>query len=327
MKTLPFFIHRAARPTALTRKRHQVRAVAAALVMVATLTAVAQEASAPDQRLSTPRNSSSQRYEINQTFDGQAYFKDNNIWVYNKDFADLFGMPAKYVAGIEGAEAAAFRIEESPFQQCGFGGVEEKCTNIDYCYIDLYFDEKKTSLPWATDIRHEWIPRFGSTRWLRPLDPKEKPYGIASPDTPPGVIRNEVIVPPLVGFADPVTKRHAIFTTNINDDTAGPEGISGALALLGYSRGFYRSLSIVSLQLPCSSFSRRTVNIRLDAKRAVYDAPVAKFNKIFLPEDFISRLKGLLVQQKQKNADFYRELIRDAINKNKPLPHNTSPTN
>ena len=34
---------------------------------------------APQQRLSTERNASSQRYEINQTFDCAAFYKDNNF--------------------------------------------------------------------------------------------------------------------------------------------------------------------------------------------------------------------------------------------------------
>jgi hypothetical protein len=313
MKTLPFFLNRASPLAALTRKRPQVRAAAAALVVVATVTAVAQEASAPDQRLSTPRNSFSQRYEINQTFDGQAYFKDNNIWVYNKDFADLFGMPAKYIAGIEGAEAAAFRIEEAPFQQCGFGGHDENCTGIDYCYLDLYFDEKKNPLPWATENRYQWLPSFSSTRWLRPIDPKEKRYGISSPDSPAGIIRNDAVVPPLVAFADPITKREAIFTSNVSNPNAGPEDIAGpVLTILGFHGNFYRSLTVVELYFPCSISSRNTINIRLDAKRAVYDQPIAKFSRVLIPEDFTSRMKDLLMKRGQRNADFYRNLIHDA---------------
>ena len=64
------------------------------------LSAAQAQTPAQEQRLSTERNASSQRYEINQTFDRSAFYKDNNIWVYNKDFADLFGMPAKYIEGV-----------------------------------------------------------------------------------------------------------------------------------------------------------------------------------------------------------------------------------
>ena len=59
--------------------------------------AQAQPSPTAQTRPGTERNQSSQRYEINQTFDGQAFFKDNNVWVYTKEFADLFGMPAKHI--------------------------------------------------------------------------------------------------------------------------------------------------------------------------------------------------------------------------------------
>lgn len=105
------------------------------------------------QRLSTPRNSASQRYEVNQTFDGQAFYKDNNVWVYNKEFAELFGMPAKYIEDVQGVVAAAFRIEDTSYQQCGFGGRIDACRKVEECLLDLYFDESKTPLPWATEIK------------------------------------------------------------------------------------------------------------------------------------------------------------------------------
>ena len=133
------------------------------LLLCALGCAHAQDAPQPQQeRLSTPRNAASQRYEINQTFGGQAYFKDNNVWVYDKDFAELFGMPAKYIEGIQGVAAAAFRLEEAPFQECGFGGRDEACRKVEYCYLDLYFDESKTPLPWASELKSQWLPRYGS---------------------------------------------------------------------------------------------------------------------------------------------------------------------
>lgn len=272
--------------------------------------ALAQDgATAQQQRLSTPRNSASQRYEINQTFGGQAYYKDNSVWVYDKDFAELFGMPAKHIEAIEGATAAAFRIEVAPFQQCGFGGRDEACAPVTYCYLDLYFDESKTPLPWATESRQEWFPMYHSMRWLRPLNEKEKPYGMAAPDTPPGVVRNELTVAPLVALADPASKRQVIALTNRDTANTSPESISGAEAILGYSRMFYRSLSVVTLQMGCTPFSRKTVTLRLDAKRDVYDTPIARFNRITLPEGFTQRIKDAGAAHNRRQAEFYRSLF------------------
>jgi len=279
-----------------------------ALVLIFNDSAQAQ-APVPQQRLSTERNQSSQRYEINQTFDRQAFFKDNNVWVYNKEFADLFGMPAKYIEGVQGIAAAAFRIEDTSYQQCGFGGRVDACRKVEECLIDLYFDESKTPLPWASEIKSQWLPWYSSMRWLRPLNKGEKPFGMSSPDTPPGVIRNETLTSPIVAFADPVSKRHAIFTSNTwvsGDD----EAISGSMATIGYTRDFYKTLSVVNLQFGCSSFVRKQVNIRLDSKKSgAFEPPIARFNRIVLPEGFVQRIKDLQKAQSDKNAIFYRSLF------------------
>lgn len=261
------------------------------------------------QRLSTPRNQSSQRYEINQTYDGQAFRKDNNTWVYTKEFADLFGMPSKYIEDVQGATAAAFRIEDRSYQECGFGGREDACRKVEDCLIDLYFDERKTPLPWATEIKSQWLPRYSSMIWLRPLDPKERPHGVLAVEPEPGIVRNETLHGQLIPFADPASKREAIFITNINVGENSGWSMSGAMALLGYTRDFYRNLSVVSLQFGCGTFTRRTIDIQLDAKRQVFDDPIARFNRIVLPEGFVRRIKDLQKQNSDRNAAFYRSLF------------------
>lgn len=263
------------------------------------------------QRLSTPRNSASQRYEVNQTFDGQAFYKDNNVWVYNKEFADLFGMPAKQIEDLQGVAAAAFRIEDTSYQQCGFGGRIDACRKVEECLLDLYFDESKTPLPWATEIKSQWQPAYASMRWLRPLSGAERPHGTLAVEPAPGIIRNETLHGQMIPFADPVSKREAIFTSNRGDASAGPEEVSGgSMALIGYTRNFYKSLSVVNLQFGCMPFSRKTINVRLDAKKSgAYEAPIARFNRLLLPDGFVQQIKDLQKAQSDKNAVFYRSLL------------------
>ena len=271
----------------------------------------APPAPAAQLRLGTPNNQSSQRYEINQTFDRSAFYKDNNIWVYNKEFADLFGMPAKFIEGVQGIAAAAFRIEDASYQDCGFGGQENACTKIERCLIDLYFDDAKTPLPWATPIKSQWLPWHASMRWLRPLSPAERPYGTLAVEPAPGIIRNDTSSGALVPFADPVTKREAIFTSNRGDAKAGAEEVSGGLlSILGFTRDFYKNLSVVNLQFGCMTFDRKQINIRLDAKKSgAYEAPIARFNRMVLPEGFVQRIKDTMQAQSDKNAIFYRNLF------------------
>ena len=91
------------------------------------------------------RNVQSDRYVINQTFDGQSFFKDNNVWVYTPKFAETFGMPQEGVyPELKGIEAAAFRIEDTGYKLCGMGGKAENCKDNYRCIIDIYIDETKT---------------------------------------------------------------------------------------------------------------------------------------------------------------------------------------
>ena len=108
-------------------KMRQTAGTVSAYVLTLTLSfgTNAQEQAPPQipaaqQRLTTPNNQSSQRYEVNQTFARSAYFKDNNVWVYDKEFADVFGMPAQYIEGVQGIVAAAFRIEDASYQECSW---------------------------------------------------------------------------------------------------------------------------------------------------------------------------------------------------------------
>jgi hypothetical protein len=277
------------------------------ILLVAALfgnTVSAQEAVQP-QRQGKERNGASQRYEINQTFDGQAFRKDNNVWVYTKEFADLFGMPAKYIEDVQGIAAAAFRIEDMSYQRCGFGGKADACQKVEQCLIDLYFDESKTPLPWVTETKSQWLPWNSSMRWLRTGKPNPALRG----EIPNGVVVNETLYPTLIPFADPVSKRQAIFTSNAGV-SGGEDAISGSMALIGYTRDFYKSLSVVNLQFGCMPTATRSINIRLDAKKSgAFEAPVARFNKILLSEGFVRRIGELQKANSDRNAVFYRSLF------------------
>lgn len=299
-------------------------ATLACLALVVMLTLNVNRAQAETQKAPPQRNAQSQRYEVHQTFDGQAFDKDNNIWVYTKGFADLFGMPAQFIEGIEGAEAAVFRIEDTSYQTCGFGGKEENCQKQDRCVIDLYFDESKTPLPWATDKRSEWYPRYSSVRWLR-FDGRNPAYG---GEIPQGVKLNKSLNgAAIIAFADPVTKQQASFTTNSGrDDRSGDESVSGPAPVLGYSRNFLGTLTLVSTHADCSVPSRKRINIRLDAKRATFDVSVAKFNSIALPEGFVLRIKEQLKVQDERNRVFYRSLFPPPLGTRGVTPSVSNPS-
>src|SRR6185369_6078553 len=99
---------------------HPSRPIAVLALLVVTTLVFAQPAtdpSAPSGHASSPdapikarrENVSSNRYDERQTFGGQSFFRDNNLWVYNAGFAETFGMPKSGIdPGLAGIEAAAF---------------------------------------------------------------------------------------------------------------------------------------------------------------------------------------------------------------------------
>ena len=85
------------------------------------------------------------------------------------------------------------------------------------------------------------------------------------------------------------------------------------MALIGYTRNFYRGLSVVNLQFGCGSFSRKAIDINLDVKKQVFDPPIAEFNRVKLPEGFVQRIKDTMQVQSDKNAVFYRSLFTPSL--------------
>ena len=82
------------------------------------------------------------------------------------------------------------------------------------------------------------------------------------------------------------------------------------MALIGYTRNFYKNLSVVNLQFGCGTFSRKQVNIRLDAKKSgAYDTPVARFNRVTISDGFVQRIKDLQTAHSDRNATFYKSLF------------------
>lgn len=93
-------------------------------------------------------------YEKRNSFQGQAFFEDINIWVYTEDFAKRFGMPQKWIDnGLKGAKALAFRVETSPFRHCGLRGDASACAPLRSCLLDVYL-ENSVKLPWNDERKH-----------------------------------------------------------------------------------------------------------------------------------------------------------------------------
>jgi len=207
----------------------------------------------------------SKPYVERQTFKGQAYYKDSNDWVYTPAFAKTFGMPPENIyPELKGIEAAAFRVEEESNQQCGLGGKAENCTDEFRCVTDVYIDESKYPLPWATSEQSDWLSSYNSLQWLQAPNNDIGYY----PKLPEGVKSNYPwpFRASLRPFADP--ESHLEVTLQENSNTPYLEDVhSNGVAIYGYKRKAIAGLTMLSLNYNClrRNSEKHTVTFRLDS--------------------------------------------------------------
>jgi len=247
------------------------------------------------------RNVQSDRYVINQTFDGQSFFKDNNVWVYNQKFADTFGMPPEGVyPELKGIEAAAFRIEDTYYKRCGMGGKAENCKNNYYCVTDICVDETQNPLPWATDQQADWDKRYNSTYWLRPIIRKAYPGVIANPEIA-GVVRP---------FADPETHREANYFQNADmpDDEDSDYNL---VDIYGYKRSVIKGLTMITLDYHCLDRNKKKpeVTFRLESRKERYSPMLKRFHEFQLPKMFGDKIESQRQARRTRDIEYYKKLL------------------
>lgn len=269
---------------------------------------VMTNASAQDVIPAQRSNLSSDRYEINQTFGGEAFWKDNNIWVYNADFAETFGMPKIGIdPQLTGIEAAAFRIEESGYKLCGMGGKADQCMNSNArCMLDIYIDERKHPLPWVNpEQMADWLRTYNSSLFLR-TPTKEHAIVKATARFTPNKLANTASLHP---FADPITTKEAIFLEN-----KGEEGEATwtfhAVQVLGYKKQVIVGLTLVSLRQDClSSIESKQVEYRLESRDAIFSPPLKTFLTFTLSATFAQQIRLALQAKSEANAQYFRNLL------------------
>lgn len=250
-------------------------------------------------------------WEQRFTFKGQSrpgpYSKDPNVWVYTENFAKRFGMPKEWVdPSLRGIEAAAWRITPSGHRTCGWGGQENACKHEYACYLDVYVDERKHPLPWATDRMVDWDEDFTSLRWLssqngerhRPLSTfvgQHMRYG--------GVTR-----PP---FVDPETKREAFYFGTVYPSKTA----LGNSKIYGYERSAYPGLTLLvmrpdrcvqlSKQSPLEWIYRLEVHDVFNISAKVHK----RFHEFVLPVDFDRRVIDVLKDYGGQQREFYKQVL------------------
>lgn len=254
----------------------------------------------------------SKPYVERQTFKGKAYYKDNNDWVYTPAFAKTFGMPPENIyPDLKGIEAAAFRVEERSYQDCGLAGKAENCTDIFQCVTDVYIDESKYPLPWATSEQSDWLPYYNSLQWLQAPNNDIGYY----PKIPEGMISEPVMRTwaSLHPFADP--ESHLEVTLQENSNTPYLEDVhSNTVPIYGYKRKAIAGLTMLSLSYNClrRNSEKHTVTFRLDSwemfngRRKV----IKRFHEFQLPDVFHRKIDARVEARSRRDSEYYKQLLK-----------------
>lgn len=266
----------------------------------------------PSTQQITPKDLS-KPYTERQTYkEGQqSFYKDNNEWVYNAAFAKTFGMPPENIfPELKGIEAAAFRIEDPGYKLCGMGGKGENCMVQSRCVTDVYIDEAKYPLPWATDQLADWHPYYSSVRWL------EKPGELGNtPKAPAGMKVESWTIgwSSLHPFMDIQTHDEVFVGHNGNVPEGYPDWGCGGGPIYGYKRQIIAGLSMISLSYGCMSRNseKRNVTFRFrSCKKDGYKSlPLKQFHEFVLPNVFERKIDARMQEKDERDKAYYLQIL------------------
>lgn len=273
---------------------------------------------------------SSDRYIEHQTFKKRTFFKDNNIWVYNPSFASTFGMPPQGVSNdLKGIEAAAFRVESTNYQQCGFGGVATNCKPEVRYVLDIYVDEKKHPLPWADNQTSDWLNEYNSLLWISLPPPVEKTPGQLKLEREMGVkvmpvavggssgsIHPEVI-PSFTGMIlytlHPFVDSESMHEANWYTDGGTPRigSISSMVQVYGYKKAAINGLTMITLDYHFRSGDRMGTKAMfyLDARTDIAkEGLIKRIYEFELPDVYTRQIDTIVKTQTNQQMDYFKAL-------------------
>jgi hypothetical protein len=264
-------------------------------------------------------------YERDQTFDGSSFRKDNHVWVYTREFADKFGMPLSgVVEGIEGAEAAAFRSVDVGYKRCGMGGKAENCMRLMDEVLDIYIDERKKPLPWATNQMADWVGDGASIGFLQIGDKYpniQSGRGEEAPlDTVPDSIASGMrTVRP---FKDPLTKKEVVVWEDTKSVRNGKDGTDGFRGIKAFKRQSLGGYTLVSLYVAGNRYrSDYQTGFRLVTGES-HGLQLGLY-QITFPTRLAALIESAMAKQKKEDEQYYRSLLPAPLGTGTSAPANT----
>jgi hypothetical protein len=236
-----------------------------------------------------------------QTFKGQAYVKDENIWMYTKEFAKTFRLPDEWISDkLVGIDAVAFRIQAAELD-CGLARRADACRRIERCVTDVYIDETKHPLPWSSDQTADWLPLTDSARWLY----RAEDGAPGRPYLPPGVQRPAIHS--LMPWLDTKSGKAVMYY----EDSAYQEDHGASVQLLGYKRRLSGTLSMLSFDYRCVSRNKKPfTTFRLELRQNGSGTKVLRrYHEFRIPDQFEQRIDTRTDVQRHKDEAQFKQLL------------------
>ena len=221
----------------------------------------------------------------------QVHSIDPNIWAYTAEFAERFKMPKEWIApDLQGAEAVAFRIEPY-YKSCGWGGNPSSCREDEvFCYIDLYFDNKKHPLPWKKGIRQTDFEQRRSSVWFIEnfrVNPIQRPR------------RGSILLSP---FIDPATGEDI--------DWMDYGSISTGKAEVGvYDQEVFKGISLVSFPDSCQVIDKLWLPPSAAKTVPNLEKPEFALVSVTMPESLLARMKEVLRANAAKDEMYFKKVF------------------
>jgi hypothetical protein len=194
----------------------------------------------------------------------QAYQEDINVWVYTRDFAERFGMPEKWVSKkLEGAHAAAFRVEVSSARMMFPHKGEDVSKPVRDCMLDLFLPSD-AEIPWANE-------QIADMKLFPPAAP-----AYLGPDRP----KDEQWQRRAVGL--PKTGHTAILRS--------PEGHVTGLSVRNYHKSLYPRVHYISFVMPCTTRWKMASSVEFRPGGASFRNKEVVRHTVHLPRVFMEKM-------------------------------------
>jgi hypothetical protein len=224
------------------------------------------------------------------------FYQSDFVWVYNSEFAHRFDMPSKYVDNtLQGAMALAYSKQKYANQMCGWFGNENRCTQGNTCYVDVYI-ASNTFLPWKNKERSGILNIGDYSNFYLPAHPSNI---------------NAIGYDPLLKKSDQYYSKLAFDDIMLWSYTYKEKPGYGDAYIVAYKQNFATGIDFFRIEAMASCtnlLEHPAVIIQFASKDSInFNLTTPLTHKVILPDQFTARIR--LFNLSLKEVDILKQII------------------